>query len=104
MFQELRKQRVRVGTLDLRIAAIAIAGGFALLSSKLHLTFSDGKAKTVDVRPLLTGPVFRPLLVQEFFERVQVDPICRTVAWPNGADIAPEALHALQPCSASAAQ
>lgn len=33
VYQGLIKQRIRVGTMDLRIAAIAIAGDFTLLSS-----------------------------------------------------------------------
>ena len=32
VFEELRQQRIRVGTMDLRIAAIAIANGMTLLS------------------------------------------------------------------------
>lgn len=61
----------------------------------LRLRFDDGVEKTVDVLPLLHGPVFEPLRDPEYFARVIVDPICRTVVWPNGADFAPEALHAL---------
>jgi hypothetical protein len=38
---------------------------------------------------------FRPLLDPEVFARVAVDPVCGTVVWPNGADLAPEALYAL---------
>ena len=34
-FQSLRKQRVRVGTMDLRIAAIAISRGFTVLTRNL---------------------------------------------------------------------
>ncbi len=70
---------------------------------QLHLVFSDGTAKTVDVRPVLTGPVFEPLLDQDYFKRVELDPICKTVVWPNGADIAPEALHELAPHTESTA-
>ncbi len=62
----------------------------------LHLVFSDGTSGTVDLLPLLTGPVFEPLKDPAFFAQVQVDPVCKTVVWPNGADIAPEALHELR--------
>lgn len=62
---------------------------------RLRLRFSDGVVKTVDVRPLLVGPVFEPLRDAGYFARVVVDPACGTVVWPNGADFAPEALHAL---------
>jgi hypothetical protein len=63
----------------------------------LRLTFNDGTRKTVDVAPLLDGPVFEPLREPAYFARVEVDPICGTVVWPNGADFAPEALHELSP-------
>lgn len=63
----------------------------------LCVTFDDGTAKTVDVQPLLEGPVFEPLRNPDYFARVEVDPLCGTVVWPNGADLAPEALHALDP-------
>jgi hypothetical protein len=63
----------------------------------LTLTFSDGDCRTVDVRPLLKGPVFQPLLSPDYFQTVEIDPVCRTVVWPCGADFAPEALRALPP-------
>jgi hypothetical protein len=62
---------------------------------RLRVTFDDGVTKRVDVRPPLTGPVFQPLLDPRYFARVVVDPICRTVVWPNGADLAPEAVWGL---------
>jgi hypothetical protein len=61
----------------------------------LTLVFNDGTQKTVDVLPLLTGPVFEPLRDDEQFARVRLDPVCGTVVWPNGADFAPEALYEL---------
>jgi hypothetical protein len=61
----------------------------------LRLAFNDGTRKTVDVRPLLDGPVFEPLLNQEFFAKGSLDRACGTVVWPNGADFAPESLHEL---------
>ena len=70
---------------------------------QLHIVFSDGQSKSVDVRPLLTGPIFEPLLNPDYFAKVEVDDVCKTVVWPNGADIAPEALQALKPCSESTA-
>lgn len=61
----------------------------------LKLAFSDGRRGLVDVLPLLSGPVFEPLLDPAYFARFALDPECGTVVWPNGADFAPEALHAL---------
>jgi len=62
---------------------------------RLRLAFNDGTQKTIDVRPLLHGPVFEALRDPAYFARVQLDPTCGTVVWPNGADFAPEALHEL---------
>jgi hypothetical protein len=59
---------------------------------RLRITFDDGRTKAVDVRPLLEGPVFEPLLDPDYFARVAVNRECGTVVWPNGADLAPEAL------------
>jgi tRNA(fMet)-specific endonuclease VapC len=35
VFEELRKQRIRIGTMDLRIAAIALANGMTVLTRNL---------------------------------------------------------------------
>ena len=67
----------------------------AIGAFRLRLKFSNGIEKTVDVTPLLRGPVFKPLLTPAYFARVSIDPIAGTVVWPNGADFAPEALHQL---------
>lgn len=74
----------------LRILATEVRG-----HHRLWLAFSDGVQADVDVRPLLSGPVFEPLRDPGYFARAALDPVCGTVVWPNGADFAPEALHAL---------
>ena len=61
----------------------------------LRIVFDDGTERRANLRPLLIGPVFEPLHDPAYFARVVVDPVCGTVVWPNGADIAPEALRAL---------
>ena len=61
----------------------------------LTLRFDDGEERTVDVEPLLNGPVFETLRNPDYFALVSIDPICKTVTWPNGADFAPEALRSL---------
>jgi Protein of unknown function (DUF2442) len=62
----------------------------------LRLTFNDGTAKQVDVRPLLDGAIFEPLRDPDYFATMELDSICGTVVWPNGADFAPEALYELE--------
>ena len=75
----------------LRILAAEACGQHRLL-----LLFNDGTRAVVDVRPLLDdGPVFGPLRDATYFDQVNLDPVCGTVVWPNGADFAPEALRAL---------
>jgi len=61
-------------------------GGF-----RIHLTFNDLSQRTVDFRPWLEGPVFEALKDPDHFRKFFVDG--GTVVWPNGADIAPEALY-----------
>ena len=63
---------------------------------RIHLTFNDGTAATVDFEPWLSGPVFEPLKRLSYFRKFSLDG--GTVVWPNGADIAPETLYeAAQP-------
>jgi len=59
---------------------------------RIHLTFNDGTSNTVDCGPWLEGPIFEPLKDTEFFQRFFLDG--GSVAWPNGADFAPETLYA----------
>jgi len=57
----------------------------------VHVVFNDASENTIDFTPWLEGPVFEPLKDPEYFRRFFVDG--GTVVWPNGADIAPEALY-----------
>lgn len=61
---------------------------------KVWVKFADGTSGEVDLSGSLRGPVFEPLLNPEYFRQVRVDPEIGTIAWPNGADIAPETLYA----------
>jgi hypothetical protein len=59
----------------------------------LRLAFNDGAAGVVDVKPFLWGEQFEPLLDPARFKEVFLDEGMGTIAWPNHADLAPEALH-----------
>ena len=66
-------------------------------SYMIEVEFDDGVRKTVDVEPLLTGVMFEPLKNKSTFSNLTIDPVSRTIMWPNGADLAPEALYELPP-------
>jgi uncharacterized protein DUF2442 len=70
----------------------------------VHVRFEDGIAAEVDLSYLLDyGGVFEPLRDVSFFAQLRVDDETATIAWPNGADIAPETLYAHAQRRASAA-
>ena len=54
--------------------------------------FNDGTEKYIDVSQWFKGPVFEPLKDPKFFKKFFIE--AGTLAWPNGVDIAPEALYA----------
>lgn len=57
-----------------------------------HIAFADGVRGDVDLGELVgCGPVFMQLQDPAFFRSATIDG--GTIAWPNGADIAPETLH-----------
>jgi hypothetical protein len=60
----------------------------------IEVKFNDGTKKLIDFEPWLTGPIFRPLKSKAYFKRFFIDG--PTIAWPNGADIAPETLYAAE--------
>jgi hypothetical protein len=62
---------------------------------RLWLRFNDGSEGEVDLSGELEGTVFEPLRDQALFAQVCVDPELHTIAWPNGADLAPEFLRGL---------
>ena len=57
----------------------------------IAVKFNDGTKKVIDFEPWLTGPIFKPLKNKDYFKKFFVDG--PTIAWPNGADIAPETLY-----------
>jgi len=62
---------------------------------QLWLKFNEGSEGIVDLIDELWGIVFEPLKDLTLFSQVKLDKELSTVVWPNGADLAPEFLHAL---------
>lgn len=59
---------------------------------RLRLRFSNGEHGGVDLSREMEGPVFAPLRDPALFASAQVHELFHTVAWVNGADLAPEYL------------
>ena len=63
---------------------------------RLHVVFVDGAAGDVHLRafiesPSTDGTLFEPLRDSDYFRQVRVE--LGAVAWPNGADLAPDAMY-----------
>jgi hypothetical protein len=72
----------------LHVSSVRVLGSY-----RLSVRFTDGSEREVDLSEELYGDVFEPLRDEAFFAQAYVDDETRTVAWPNGADLAPEFLY-----------
>jgi hypothetical protein len=59
---------------------------------KLEVAFSDGTRGTLSLKDRLFGPVFEPLKDPAFFAQAHLDEF-GAICWPNGADLAPDAIY-----------
>jgi hypothetical protein len=67
-----------------------------LPDNRLRVTFVDGTTGEVDMRrflsnPIVDGTIFEPLRDVATFSQVQV--VLGVIQWPNGADLAPDAMY-----------
>ncbi|MBS4095837.1 MAG: DUF2442 domain-containing protein [Sulfuricella sp.] len=59
---------------------------------RLFLSFDNGESGEVELSARLHGEVFAPLRDKTLFASACQHPMAHTVAWSNGADLAPEYL------------
>jgi hypothetical protein len=59
----------------------------------LRLVFADGLAGEIDVLARMRGPVFDRARTDAGFSEARLDVESGTVAWPGGADLAPDVLY-----------
>jgi hypothetical protein len=70
-----------------RVIHVTALGGY-----RLRVEFDDGTAGDVDLADRLFGPMFEPLRDESEFNKVMVDEF-GAIAWPCGADLAPDAIY-----------
>lgn len=63
-----------------------------LLGYELEVFFEDGTQGVISLSDRLFGTMFEPLRDPELFNQVAIDEF-GAVVWPNGADLAPDALY-----------
>jgi len=72
----------------------AVVGVAVIRPHVMRLLFDDGVVRDLSYVPgEAGGSLLLPLDDPAYFAQVRVDDEARTVVWPNGLDLAPEALH-----------
>lgn len=64
-----------------------------LAGHRIHVRFNNGMSFEIDLSGSLDGPIFEPLKDSDYFRQFSIEG--NTLAWPNGADFAPEYLYDL---------
>jgi len=58
----------------------------------IWVKFDDASEQIIYLEPVLYGEMWGALRDLTFFNQVTIDPIARTLCWPNGADFDAETL------------
>lgn len=72
----------------LRIEAVEHLEG-----TRIRVAFSNGRSGVADLQALLCGPLFAPLKQPGCFAGFELNAELGTITWPNGADLAQEAIY-----------
>lgn len=59
-----------------------------------YIRFEDNREGDVDFKQFLWGEAFDDLKDKAFFKKAFIDKTTGAITWPNGVDLAPEALYA----------
>jgi hypothetical protein len=65
----------------------------ALPDYRIAVKFADGTEGVVDLTDDLWGPMFEPLKDPARFAQVTIDREAGAVCWPDGPDLAPDAMY-----------
>jgi hypothetical protein len=71
-----------------QVQAVEVVGPY-----RLRVQFTDNTEQVINLKPVLAGELYTPLLDLQVFEKVAIDPEVKTLVWPNGADFDPATLH-----------
>lgn len=76
-----------------QVCAVEVVGPYML-----RVQFTDSLERVINLRPVLAGELYGPLLDPQLFNQVSIDPEVKTLVWPNGADFDPATLHDWPAC------
>jgi Protein of unknown function (DUF2442) len=71
-----------------RVISVRPTNGFSI-----EVEFADGSWRLVDLSGLVGRRPYTRLQEPDFFRQVRVEETIHSIAWPNGVDISPDALH-----------
>ena len=71
-----------------QVCAVEVVGPYTL-----RVQFTDNTEQVINLKPVLAGELYGPLLDPQLFSQVSIDPEVKTIVWPNGADFDPATLH-----------
>ncbi len=71
-----------------QVCAVEVVGLYTL-----RVQFTDNTEQVINLRPVLAGELYGPLLNPQLFNQVSIDSEVKTLIWPNGADFDPATLH-----------